>query len=254
MRIRSFGSLIVAIAASVGGAQAAVVHWQGTWETTLLGRDIVGHSVAASSNTAVFLYDTTLNITWLRNANVNGVISWSQANNWIAGLNSGSGFDGFSDWRLPTLTPVNGIAFRLDFSTDGSSDYGYGANGAGWGTASEMGHLFYVTLGVMRFCQLDNLGLCTQDPTWAGERANSGDFQNMQWHEYWTGSEQSVGHAWTFANYLGVQRYQLSEDGLLFAMAVRSGDVLAAPEPPTYAMLLAGLGGLGVIVRRRRQG
>lgn len=43
----------------LSGASYAV----GTWETTLLGRDINGSAVAASSTSAVFLYDTTLDVT-----------------------------------------------------------------------------------------------------------------------------------------------------------------------------------------------
>ncbi|MBK9347843.1 MAG: PEP-CTERM sorting domain-containing protein [Burkholderiales bacterium] len=37
-------------------------------------------------------------------------------------------------------------------------------------------------------------------------------------------------------------------------MAVRTGDVLLAPvpEPETYAMLLAGLGVMGAVARRRK--
>jgi hypothetical protein len=40
----------------------------------------------------------------------------------------------------------------------------------------------------------------------------------------------------------------------LFAWAVRPGDVAAPiPEPEAYAMMLAGLGLLGVAARRRKQ-
>lgn len=35
------------------------------------------------------------------------------------------------------------------------------------------------------------------------------------------------------------------------AWAVRNGDVVAVPEPATYAMLLAGLGLVGFAARRR---
>lgn len=41
-------------------------------QATLLGRDINGHAVAGSNESAVFLYDTDLNITWLRDANASG--------------------------------------------------------------------------------------------------------------------------------------------------------------------------------------
>lgn len=40
------------------------VSGQGTWETTLLGRDIDGHAVASTDANAVFAYDTVLGVTW----------------------------------------------------------------------------------------------------------------------------------------------------------------------------------------------
>lgn len=62
--------------------QAQSVPGQGTWETTLLGRDISLNAVAATSADAVYLYDTTLNITWLRDANVNGPTNHPTATAW----------------------------------------------------------------------------------------------------------------------------------------------------------------------------
>lgn len=40
------------------------VSGRGTWETTLLGRDIDGHAVASTDAHAVFAYDTVLGVTW----------------------------------------------------------------------------------------------------------------------------------------------------------------------------------------------
>ena len=63
-------------------------------DAALVGRDINGVAVLGSSVNAVFLYDTDLNITWLRNANAgagssfddgnptDGRMSWANANNW----------------------------------------------------------------------------------------------------------------------------------------------------------------------------
>ena len=84
------GRLLAVVSAAVMVAVPA--------QATLVGRDINGLAVAGSSAGAVFLYDTTLNITWLRNANVNGLMNWGQANTWAAGYSLGS----YSGWRLPT--------------------------------------------------------------------------------------------------------------------------------------------------------
>jgi hypothetical protein len=57
---------------------AVGVPGQGTWETTLLPRDLDGNL----ANGPEAFYDTVLNITWLRNAKVNGLMTWTSANTW----------------------------------------------------------------------------------------------------------------------------------------------------------------------------
>ena len=55
------------------------------------------------------IYDSTLNITWLQDANyaktsgydADGRMTWSAANTWAANLVYG----GYGDWRLATLNP-----------------------------------------------------------------------------------------------------------------------------------------------------
>ena len=92
-------------------AAAATVILLTSAHAALVGRDINGVAVAGSSASAVFLYDTDLNITWLRNANAaagssfdngydatDGYMTWANANNWANTLTVGS----FSGWRLPT--------------------------------------------------------------------------------------------------------------------------------------------------------
>lgn len=72
----------------------------------------------------------------------NGMVTWDQANNWIAYLNN-TNYAGYSDWRLPETLPVNGISYNWNWSYDGSTD-------RGWNIASpnsEMAYLFYVELG-----------------------------------------------------------------------------------------------------------
>ena len=49
------------------------------------------------------IYDTTRNITWLADMNLNGRMSWDVATAWANNLVYG----GFADWRLPTLNPLD---------------------------------------------------------------------------------------------------------------------------------------------------
>ena len=64
-------------------------------------------------------YDTDLNITWLRDADMNGLMDWNAADTWANTLVVG----GIGGWRLPTA-------------------YGCICN-----TCGDMGHLWYAELG-----------------------------------------------------------------------------------------------------------
>ena len=59
-----------ALALVAGVAQATPITGQGTWETTLLGRDSSGNPVGLLDPNAVFYYDTVLDLTWVRNWNL----------------------------------------------------------------------------------------------------------------------------------------------------------------------------------------
>src|SRR3989344_215147 len=72
-------ALVVIVLGASSFAHAASVSGQGTWETTLQGRDLDGNL-----STAEAYYDTALNITWLANANYAGTtMDWSNANAWV---------------------------------------------------------------------------------------------------------------------------------------------------------------------------
>lgn len=242
--------IALSLLTTAGLAHAAPVTGQGTWETTLKARDINGNAVALDSASAAFFYDTTLNITWLANMNANGWMDWATAVAWADSLTTG----GFDDWRLPAIGPVNGTAHQTDYSHNGTTDYGYAKTGTGWGSASEWGHLFYVTLG--------NLGPCAPNdgpPAGCAEQAgwglaNTAYFQNMQSVDYWSGTEfesPGSGFAWGFNAYNGGQFFYPTHFGM-YAVAVRSGDVAApVPEPQTLALALLALGAT-VVARRRR--
>ena len=76
----------------------------------------------------------------------------------------------------------------------------------------------------------------------------------MQSYPYWLGTEYAPNpnKAWGFGPNDGAQDAGYNGQ-LLYAMPVRSGDVLLAPvpEPETYMMLLLGLGAVGALSRRR---
>lgn len=163
------------------------------------------------------VYDTDLNITWATNANINGSMNWFPANGWVAGLN----IDGVSGWRLPT--------------SDTCTAYNC--------TGSEMGYLFYTELG----------GVAGQSIA-TNHNGNYSLFSHLQTFAYWSGTvDASNSSDYYYFNFSNGRQYTAYKGTALFAMAVHDGDVAAVPEPESYAMLLAGLGLLGFMVRRRRR-
>jgi hypothetical protein len=160
-------------------------------------------------------YDATTNLTWLANADMNGVMTWSQANSWAAGLD----INGVTGWTLPTTADTSCIDFNC--------------------TGSEMGYLFYDVLGGTADSSL----------------SNTGPFSNVQSDGYWSATEYapSTNLAWVFGFNDGGQVYGSKTVGL-YAWAVHAGDVGAptsAPEPGALALMLVGLGLVGFAARRR---
>lgn len=149
--------------AFVGAVALAAMWLGGSAQAALLDRDLDGDTVVDA------FYDTELDITWLRDANVNGAMNWWNAVAWADGYS----FGGYSDWRLP------------------SSDTCSGYNCAG----SEMGHLWYVELGNPAGGPMTNTGrfvnLLSSD-YWSGteyapDTYHAWEFRTNFGHQGWYG-------------------------------------------------------------------
>lgn len=240
-------------------AHAASVSGQGTWETTLQGRDLDGNPA-----TIEVYYDTALNITWLANANLAasnsfgvagidafGRMSWATAQSWIGAMNSAN-YLGFSDWRLPAMNPINGSTFNYSMSYDGSTDLGFSISAPGTiyagSSQSEMAHLFYNTLGNMP--GHDYSGKITLCGDYLSCLENTGPFNNMLPSYYWYGRENALvsGYSWIFSFPDG---FQFTETGNLYAWAVRAGDISVVPVPAAVWLFGSGLLGLIGVSRRK---
>jgi hypothetical protein len=203
------------------------------------------------------IYDDVLNVTWLQDANyaktsgysATGLMNWTDANAWAQGLVYG----GYSDWRLPTVGPVNGTAFNMSYPTvTGSTDDGWNITNP----ASEMSYLYYVTLG-------NKAGYCTQTTSApCGPDTgllNTGPFTNLHhgaygydynpYSLYWSGTALDATNYFYFsfertfitysgprqtASYIHYEGDQSAVGGTTFqmyAMAVRDGDVSVNPGP-----------------------
>lgn len=237
--------------------------------------------VAPGAQAALFdrggglIYDDVLKVTWLQDANymktsgasITGHGNWVGASAWVDGLVYHDAVRGkeWSDWRLPTVRPINGGTFNLygEFY-DGSADIGLNISAPGskyeGSTASELAYMFYVNLG--------NEGLCSPaivcHPAGWGlteDTLKKGPFLNLAPDFYWTGTSitfaSNPNHAFVFLLSYG---YQISVDKgseCCGAWALRDGDVGLAPppvpEPETYALFLAGLGFLTAVSKGRNK-
>lgn len=197
------------------------------------------------------IYDTELNITWLDYTNTAGSNTWYAQTAWASGLQVE--FEGqiLNDWRLPSvdesvISIIPDVGWKGP-DQDGNYDYSQGYNM----TNSEMGHLFYISLG--------NLGYYDTDgnyPQSGWGLANTGPFENLygeptntQW--YWSGTERSTNpeQAWIFYFYDGEQSIDGKSINVPWAIAVLDGDVVV---PIPGAVWLLGSGFIGIVWIRKK--
>jgi hypothetical protein len=220
------------------------------------------------------IYDDVLNVTWLADANyaqtsgydADGYMTWDQAMTWAANL---SYYDSvrnvtWDDWRLPTIFDTGTSGCNYAYSTYSGTDCGYNVQTVNTGTTpvtvySELAHMYYNNLGFKSAYSptgdyQPDFGIFGNG-TFGGERDGlgpNGAINNLQSSVYWSGTEYApyTYYAWNFYTYNGYQAFGNMTDAF-YAWAVRPGDVAAVPEPEMYALLLAGLGVIGLAVRRR---
>jgi len=168
-------------------------------------------------------YDDKLNITWMANANVNGVMPWNNAVTWANNLV----FGGASNWRLPSMD-VNGDLVLVDCSTVTESVC----------RDNEYGYMFYQN-GVTK--------------------STAGPFSGIESQDYWSSTiyAPSPANAWDFNFINGDHNWTGIGPGTsLFAWAVADGDVLLTPTvplPAAFWLFGSGLVGLISIAKRRKQ-
>lgn len=202
------------------------------------------------------IYDDVLNVTWLQDAKyavtsgapfsttdspVAGYMTWQHSVDWASSLGY---YDlvrakTWTNWRLPKL--FNPELGYQDCISGPGAYCSFGSNDIDPNTG-ELANLYYSTLG---------------NAKGPGGLTNTGPFINMGPKfgpaDFWYGDLFGASAAWDFAINIGSQGATSLAGGAHIAWAVMDGDVAPIPEPSTYAMLLAGLGLLGLTAKRRRQ-
>lgn len=201
-------------------------------ESTLFGR----LPLSPGGNDYQAYYDDQLNITWLADANLvatnsfgidpaeifgAGKMRWEISQLWVANMNAhaGTGYLGFNDWRLPTVTDLGDDGCNFDENgefTFSGGDCGYNVDTS----TGEMAHLYFDTLG--NTANYDTQG----NPQSGGGLVNTGPFQNIQDTLYWSGTPNAVnpGYSWSF-NFSGGLQFPTINFRHFHAWPVRNGDV-----------------------------
>jgi hypothetical protein len=165
-------------------------------------------------------------------------MTWGEAKTWADQLSFGA----YTDWRLPSAMPVNGLAYNYIKAYDGSSDFGYNISSPGTIYSefknNEMAYLYYNSLG----------NLSPYYPNGTGGQPNSG-FRNSGPFEvrtsdsrFWSGSayEPNPTQGWYFDFADGYQGN--FDNDRHYAWAVRDGDTgpSASVDNPFYTTMTLG--------------
>lgn len=224
------------------------------------------------------VYDDILDITWLQNANLamtetfgvggigtDGGMDWYTAMAWVDAMNTfngGQGYLGYNSWRLPTVTPLNGVSFNYEKNTNGATDRGFNISAPGTlyagSTANELAHLFHNSLGNMGGCAIADgpPEACispTPDNYWEWGLVNTGPFYNMVANRYATGMTSTIDPNRAFDFDFGYGQVGTGgKTGRYYAIVVLDGNVSAVPVPAAVWLFGSGLLGLVAVGRNRR--
>lgn len=179
-----------------------------------------------------------------------GKTTWFGAIAFIHYLNI-SNYGGSNQWRLPSVTDIGPIG--CDYS-NGGSDCGWNVATNGTAPGDELAELYFSELGSKSYHGNSQTGFGLID-------ANN-VFIHEQRNSYWSSSEYApnISDAWNegkahdvwYFDMLFGEQYRRDKVHRFYSWAINTGYITAVPEPQGAAMLLAGLGWIGLFSRSRK--
>lgn len=164
-----------------------------------------------------------------------GAMTWFGAKAFGNYLNSIS-YGGSKDWRLSSAG-IDPFA-NLDIAAPDA----------------EMGQLYYTELGKKSSYASPSGGYGIFGDNSYDTTGDVGPFINVKANVYWTNEENKLSgvEGWFFNTRNGFQ-YEHPKTSQFYAWFVTSGQIATVPEPENLAMLLAGLGLIGIATRRNKK-
>lgn len=157
-----------------------------------------------------------------------GTTTWFGAMAFINYLNS-TKYAGSNQWRLPLAVTQN--------NEDNTPSNGSAAG-------NELSEMYYQELGSKGYYDANG----NVQPDYGIK--NTATFDNEQSSDYWFGTEY-VKTGYDALSFGSGYQNDMFKTHQAYAWAVSPGQIAAVPEPESVAMLLAGIGLLGGVMRRR---
>lgn len=175
---------------------------------------------------------------------VTGFLNWRGAQAFVGYLNQ-THYQGFTDWRLPNVNPVNGVNFNHNLSFDGSTDHGWGIISKN----SELAYLFNVELqgseaGVFQDSANGNVAdnFLNVSTSWSGTEYGVTDPINNPW---------LYSDAFLLNTANGGAQAISDKNQKMYAWILRTGDVTAVPVPAAAWLFGSTILGFAGLKRRK---
>jgi len=179
-----------------------------------------------------------------------GKTTWFGAMAFANYLNSIS-YGGSTHWEIPTFSKPT-----YCFDSVGGSNCGYNVATNGTIRGDELPELFHQELNSNSFRDRNGFNVIDLGLPF-GIQDLENKFDNEMFDAYWSGSEYGLPNSdenyssWYFLMSAGANGANY-KNALLYAWAITPGQILTIPEPNSIAMLMAGLGLLGITLRRNK--